>query len=238
MRVLAAYVSLMLVASLVGNGEEFRLAALEDAVVQLAVSSGDGKSVTAIGSGFVITPSDFVVTAAHLYWQAGTTINEQKGGQMLVQRFSRTGKSFRVPVELIAKDDERDIAIFRFDHRLAKSQWPEVEIKPLSLASKEPGIGDEIAFAGYFGSDPYPILSKGTVAGSTPVEPEQILIDVHVNRGQSGSPVVLLETGEVVGVAVGFVPASGISPGSPPQYSGVSRAAKAEYIKNLISAIR
>ena len=231
-------VCLAVLCTLPAKTQNSLVASLESSLVKIVVMSPDGKKAIPIGTGFVAGADNLIVTAAHLYWQAGTRINKNKGGSMIAQRISRSGKRFRVPIKLVATVDEHDVAVFTFDPNLAKRQWPEVDIKPLSLAEKEAEMGDDVAFAGYFAGDQYPVLSKGTIAGWTSKPLDQVLIDVHVNRGQSGSPVVLLENGQVVGVAVGFVPVSGVVPTGPAQYSGLSRAAKVEYVKNLVKSRR
>ena len=40
-------------------------------------------------------------------------------------------------------------------------------------------MGDDVAFAGYFEHDPYPVLSKGTIAGLTP-KAGQVLIATYM----------------------------------------------------------
>lgn len=238
MKYLVACACVAMLCSLPANTENLDLVALESSLVQLAVVSRDGKRVVLIGTAFVAVSDNLVVTAAHLYWQAGTAINKMKGGSIVVQRFSRSGKKFRVPVELVAANDNHDVAIFRFNIELAKKQWRDVNIKPLVLAEKEAEVGDDVAFMGYFGADKYPTLSKGTISGTTADRIPQLVIDKHANRGQSGSPLVLLESGQVVGVMVSFVLTAGPVISGPKAYSGLSRAAKSEYVKNLITSKR
>ena len=82
-------------------------------------------------------------------------------------------------------------------------------------------MGDNVIFVGYFASDDFPLLSRTVVSGFTGAAPgaEQVVLDLPANPGQSGSPVISLETGRVVGVLASFVPVT-LFPGTAPHTLG------------------
>ncbi len=220
--------------------KESLIAGVEDSVIKIVIILPDKDgSILPIGTGFFAEREDTVVTAAHVYWEAGKTMNDKKGGTIFATKPRRSGEVFRVPLVAIVTDDENDIALFKLDPGLIRKQSPNFEIKPLRLSEQEVSPGQQIFFVGYFGSDLFPMVSRGIVAGPTLVQlasgqrSDEIVIDVPVNRGQSGSPLLSLDDKEVVGMITAAVPTS-LTAGAPPSHSGLSRATKAGHMKKLI----
>lgn len=92
-----------------------------------------------------------------------------------------------------------------------------------------PKIGDDVFYFGYFGGDENPLACRGIVAGHD--ELTNILFDKPVLPGQSGSPLLSVQTGRVVGVVTATVPVTGTT-----LSVGISRATKTEYAKKLIDS--
>jgi S1-C subfamily serine protease len=208
-------------------------ASLDSAVVQIQVMIA-GKPPQPVGTGFFAERDDIIVTADHVYLGAEATINDSRDGMLMAVRQS-AGKSFFAPAELAAHDPQHDIALLRVDPRIVKAEWADFPAKPLRLAEREPEVGAEVAFAGFFGSDTMPMFIRGVVAGRTRPAPavEELVIEAPANQGQSGSPLVLASTGDVVGLMVTYVPVS-LTPGVQGN-SGLSRAAKVEYVSRLLA---
>jgi S1-C subfamily serine protease len=107
-----------------------------------------------------------------------------------------------VPATIVRADTEKDLALLKPSKK--------IDAQALRISSTENfHIGSEISFwgfpAGYSG--PSPMLSVGYLAGKDTVLTKskkwnpQWVINAAINHGNSGGPVVLVETGEVIGVA-------------------------------------
>src|SRR6266481_1837481 len=203
---------------------------IEQSVLKIVVLNPQNQ-VISVGTGFFVGNGTLIATASHVYLEAGKTIVDSGGGKMYALKSLRSGPKFAVPVQLAAEDFAHDVALLRFDPSLIKQQAPGFEIKPLELDSKKPEIGDSVEFMGYFAGDDYPLLSRTLVAGFTP-PPELLVLDLPANPGQSGSPVLSLENGKVVGILSSFVPVV-LVPGSLPTHSGLSRSVEVEHLKRL-----
>ena len=135
------------------------------------------------------------------------------------------------PLEFRTADFAHDIAILNFSSAEVKKQNPWFQIKSLSIDDTKPDLGDEVGFIGYFAGDELPIMSHTTIAGYTAM-PEQLILDLPANPGQSGSPVFVFRTGKVVGILASFVPVI-LVPGATPTHSGLSRSVEVVHLKRL-----
>lgn len=190
-----------------------------------------------VGTGFFVERNNLVATAAHVYLEGSRLIIDGGGGRLLLSKSLRSGGRFFVPFDLVQADFQHDVALLRFDPNAVKQQLPAFEIKPLQLDDNKPSIGDGVAFEGYFAGDDFPLFSRTLVSGftSSPPIPEQLVLDLPANPGQSGSPLISLESGKVVGVLASFVPVT-LFPGTAPTHSGLSRSVEAEHLKRLIGS--
>ncbi len=209
---------------------------LEKSVVKIVVLDSQGQMQSA-GTGFFVGNGKIVATAAHVYLEAAKVIIDRGGGQIVIVKNSRSGKRFLAPVEFVTADYGHDLALLRFDPAIVKQQAPEFAIRALEVDDHKLDIGDAVMFYGYFGADEFPLLSRTTVAGftSSPPSPEQIVLDLPANPGQSGGPVFSAESGKLVGVVASFVPAF-LTPGSLPTHSGLSRSVEVVHLKRLIES--
>jgi hypothetical protein len=160
-----------------------------------------------IGSGFIVNATGLVVTADHALFQKGTKkplvalIGARPIGQEL--RWYR----LRVVKRLRAGDTGRDIALLQLE---SDGQGGELVFPFLPISDTPAQLGDEVLIAGYprvfrSGIRPFPLFKRGIVASMrVPVDSDLVmLLDVQSAAGFSGSPVVSLATGTVLGVVKG-----------------------------------
>jgi S1-C subfamily serine protease len=207
---------------------------IEQSVVKVVVVGPNG--INSVGTGFFVADGKRIATAAHVYLEAARAVVEG-GGQMSAYKVLRDGHRWFLPVEYAAADFVHDVALLKFDPSVLQNQTPPFTAKALAFEGTKPEIGDPVAFVGYFAGDEFPLLSRTTIAGytSAPPIPEQLILDLPANPGQSGSPVFDLRTGKVVGVLASFVPVI-LVPGSLPTHSGLSRSVEVEHLKRLIES--
>jgi S1-C subfamily serine protease len=131
------------------------------------------KDLLGTGTGFLISSAGYVLTNHHV-------INGD--GRIEV---SLSGQTETVPAEVIAQDEERDIA-------LLKIALPSDKFKPLPVAAGDVGRGDPVAAFGFplsttLGSGLK--FTQGVVSAlPDPTNDGQILLDLRVNPGNSGGP--------------------------------------------------
>jgi S1-C subfamily serine protease len=213
-------------------GQENHITRAVDSVVQIVIMLPDA-SVRPVGTGFFVD-SDMIVTAGHVYWQAGQSLTETKGTGMLARKFSADGsKGFQVPILMLKNDTQHDVATFMIDPSMIRAKWPDFVIKPLSLARTVFEMGEDVVLVGFFGPDPFPVAIRGIVAGLPP-STDLLLLDILANRGQSGGPVVSIRTGEVAGLLTSTVPTT-YAPSKEASNSGICRAVRVEHIRALVS---
>ena len=213
-------------------GQENSFANASDSVVQIVISTPDGKMTA--GTGFFVE-DDIIVSAGHVYWQVGQSVTEDKGIRIFARKTSRTSGRFMIPLILINTDRKHDLVCFRLIPESFKESWPGFVVKPLMLSKQSPQLGDDVFLEGFIGVDEFPLLSRGVVAGQ-PTSSDDMLLDITANQGQSGAPIISMKTGEVVGVLTGTVPT--VFPGSTqPSSAGLSRATRSEYVRALLNSL-
>jgi S1-C subfamily serine protease len=229
-------VFLLTVVSVAQSQTKNTIAELQQSVVKIVMLDPQGQP-NSVGTGFFVDKGTLIATASHVFLEAGKMMVDHGGGKLLAWKNFSDGHKLVFPIELAAADYGHDTAIMKFDVAAANQQAkqePNFEIKPLTLDDHNPELGDTVGFLGFFASDDFPLWSRTVVSGFTPV-PKQIVLDVPANPGQSGSPVVSLESGKVVGVLTSFVPVI-LVPGSLPTHSGLSRSVEVEHLKRLIES--
>jgi hypothetical protein len=166
-------------------------------VVRVEVAGG-------VGAGFVVGDGTLIATAFHVV-ESGRSVTVIVAG----------GES--VDAEILAVDDERDLALLKVERRLAA---------PLELRNGAE-IGEQVYAIGHpfssWGTDDTEGLldwsvSRGIVSAVGPVN---LQTDAALNPGNSGGPVIGRD-GRVVGVAV-----SGTG-------SGVGIAVRSEHLTRLV----
>ena len=102
------------------------------------------------------------------------------------------------PIEIVASNDQTDLAIYRFDPKSFHENPKLAPIKPLVMADVLPPLGQEVVAIGYYSNYDFPFNSIGNV--SMIDKNEDIFSDLTLMPGNSGAPVCDLETGKVLGV--------------------------------------
>lgn len=168
------------------------------------------QQVTIIGSGFAISNDGKIISAAHLYNRLNEEQVKNLKANILVERGDFELERYMwLPITLINKNDENDIAIFQIQSN-QKTLFNKVEIGD----SDNVEVGDEVYFIGF----PYAaqlinegfgitlIVNKSTVSnikrsGKDPSHKRNwIIIDAISNPGNSGCPLMDIETNKVIGV--------------------------------------
>lgn len=211
-----------------------------NSVVQIAVATPPG-SVTNFGTGFFIREDGLIATASHVYLRALNAIVDSRAGVVIARRFSRTnrGQWVGAPIELVAQDYQHDVVLLKMQS--VDPLWKQVGgVFPLPLdAGARLEDGTQVSMRGYFGSDDFPLFLSGSTAGATVLGPslvQELLIVLPVVPGQSGSPLISVETGRVVGILTAIVPVS-LPFNQQPAHSGLARAVEVVHVKRLMESL-
>ena len=148
------------------------------------------------GTGLLVGAHE-VVTVEHVV-DAATTIRIERNGKVL-------GKAI-----VIGADGARDLALLKTKVAIVGHRF--------QISTKAPRLGDSVAVIGYPLELPLSV-TKGTVSGLGRVIPIRrikrrglIQTDAAVNPGNSGGPLLLLPSGQVIGlVDLGSLKTNGIA---------------------------
>jgi len=202
-----------------------------------------------VGTAFFINDDGYFVTANHvldLPPDAGyltVTIRQTDGGG--------AGLWF----DIIERDGGHDVALcraknyeaYRKSGPVAKRYgFPGFVLGSLRLSETPPILGTIIALPGFPLGSWNPTVQFGTLAATETINPNvsgvpkgrRFLLQVAVvaNQGNSGSPVIDVNTGEVVGIVIQAIPAPlfAVSPTVPvAQSSGIALAVPAKWAVEL-----
>jgi serine protease Do len=208
---------------------------------------GNQVNMQVVGTAFLVTSDGYFVTAAHVLQQY-----KPKSAQMTVGIRQRSGDISGRWFDVIEKDEAHDLALCKAVPFLKFAEnkdnpGTEQPVASLHVSSAHPITGEFIAIAGFPLGSWSPAIQFGTVAATTTTNPnagrvpagqrELLQIGASGNMGNSGSPVVELDTGEVIGVIVQAEPAPLFSPvGGVPlaQSSGIMLAVPASWVRDLL----
>ena len=202
----------------------------------LILSINDATRSVSLGSGFFIDRDGLVVTNAHVI-EDGTRLHLYVGDHAI----------HSMP-EVVAVDPDLDLAALRI--KGAASQT-------LTFAEEPPAEGSEVIAVGYpritdilqMGFALHPTIAIGTVSGLAQGRSRTegraasfIQTTGILNFGNSGGPLVDLETGEVAGMVVTTVPylerardRSGTSIGNVTMKSGIGYSIPAQVIQRWLA---
>ena len=166
---------------------------VQSGIVRIRVT---GCGFKGTGTGLLVGSHE-VATVEHVV-DAATSIRIERGGKVL-------GKAL-----VIGADGARDLALLKTKAAIAGHRF--------QISTKAPRLGDSVAVIGYPLGLPLSV-TKGTVSGLSRVIPIRrvkrrglIQTDAAVNPGNSGGPLLLLPSGQVIGlVDLGSLRANGIA---------------------------
>lgn len=167
------------------------------------------------GTGFFVSDK-LVVTAFHVVKSLTRDAENFEDGKVgyFVEKYDSNGKliySFRASV--LQTSEENDLALLNVESDLPQDQRLAVSVQPLKISDVPIQQGDSVAIIGYFGTEVEPYVSIGTVSLISNFEnrrdKELPLETIYVNSvslpGNSGGPIIALDTGKVVGVQLGVM---------------------------------
>lgn len=159
-------------------------------VVKLKERKGD--SLLPIGTGIIADENGYIITCAHLV----------KDKEFIEVEFWENEEITNHKASLIAVDDSFDIALLRVLKENCK--------KAKFIDAKYACRGIDIAVLGY--AFAVPTVTKGIIGAHAVFPPIWkysethllfMILDVTSNEGNSGGPVFLVKTGEVIGIVLG-----------------------------------
>jgi len=174
---------------------------------------GGGEAV-ALGSGFIVDPTGYVVTNNHVVGKA----------DKVTVIFQDNSKH---PATIIGRDEKTDIALLKIDtdRKLPFVQWGDSEAAQVGdwvMAVGNPfGLGGSVT-AGI-------ISARGRDINSGPYD-DFLQIDAPINRGNSGGPTFNL-AGEVIGINTAIYSPSGGS-------VGIGFAIPSSLAKNVVAQLK
>ncbi len=203
------------------------------------------------GSAFFINEDGYFLTAAHVL----SGFPPERGTLTVVVIQKTMGGQIGLHFEVIEKDTIHDIALCRAIG--FQEYWKRRDPKPpdnpgfylgtLKLKGEKPPVGTIIALAGFPLGSWNPTFQVGIVSATETINPNLpgvpagrkplLQIGVTANKGNSGSPVIEVDSGEVIGIIIQEIPAPMLSnvPELPfAQNSGVALAAPAEWAIELL----
>lgn len=179
--------------------------------------------LTIIGSGFAIGNDGKILSAAHLYNQLKQDQIDALMGMAMIQQEPNGLEHYKwLPLQLIKKDDTNDFALFQIE------DYSNTLLRELPLGdSDKVEIGQEAYFIGF----PYAaqlinegygitlivnstIISNVKQDGLDSAHPRNwFIVDAISNPGNSGCPLIDIETNTVVGVmTISFRTPSRVNP--------------------------
>ena len=136
------------------------------------------------GTGFFISPDGIIATAAHVIESVASTTKS-----LIVV----TDDGQFHEAKIIKEDKNSDLAILKING----GNFPALDLGYQDNVA----IGDRVGIAGYGGGYNFPLVHTGTISGRFASSSGAfVLVNAFVNRGNSGGPIFLLNTGRVIAI--------------------------------------
>lgn len=213
------YISILFLSSVLSGcdrkSEIEKVADARKSVVSLSLRLSDGRVFKQnMGTGFFIA-KDRLLTADHVVSSIERVTGAFPEGDVrtVAEKFSEDGETVAVlPVRVIGRDPANDIALLFVDTTYVSDSWKKLDIVPISISDEKISVGSRIALTGYFQEHLQPFTSIGTVGqfGTATMDggvriPNAVYCDLTTLPGNSGGPLISLETGKAVGMNIGAV---------------------------------
>jgi len=191
------------------NNLKEKIKLVKNSIIAIGFKPNPDK-ITIIGSGFAVRDDGKILSAAHLYKNLkpehvpnlmGLVMEKEEKDELIHYKW--------LPLELIRKEDKDDVALFQI------KDYENTLLKKLSLGDSEKiEVGEDVYFVGF----PYAaqlindrfgvtlIVNKGIISNikRDGVDPSQkrnwFIVDAISNPGNSGCPLIKLDTNEVIGI--------------------------------------
>jgi serine protease Do len=175
---------------------------------------GNALPETALGSGFIIDPSGYIVTNNHVIADAGKiTVTFQDGTKH--------------PAKLVGRDPKTDLALLKvdIDHPLPFVAWANSDTA--QVGDWVLAVGDPFGLGGTVSTGI--VSARGRDIGAGPYD-DFLQIDAAINRGNSGGPTFNLD-GQVVGINTAIYSPNGGS-------VGIAFAIPSNFAKPIIEQLK
>ncbi len=192
-----------------GQGLKEKIRAIGPSIVAIGFTPNP-QQVTIVGSGFCVSDDGKLLTAAHVWNQIPENLKANvKAFVMVEEKMDYLNRYQWITVKLVSKNDPDDIAILQLE------EYKETLLKPLELGDSDRlDVGQDVYFIGF----PYAaqlindgfgvtlVVNKGIISvvkrdGQKPEHPRSwIFVDTISNPGNSGCPLIDVETNKVIGV--------------------------------------
>jgi serine protease Do len=173
-----------------------------------------GRPVTALGSGFIIDPSGYVVTNNHVI-----------DGASDIEVTLSNGKDF--PAKLIGTDQKTDLALLKIDSPTPLPAVPFGDSDGIRVGDWVMAVGNPFGLGGTVTAGI--ISARGRDLHSGPYD-DFLQVDASINQGNSGGPTFDM-AGEVIGINTAIASPNGGS-------VGIGFAIPANEAKPVIAALR
>lgn len=181
------------------------------------------QQITIVGTGFCISDNGGILTVAHLYNQLNEEQRKNLKAFVMVERKQADLEKYQwMPIKLVSKSDSDDVALFQLD------EYKNTLLRKLELGDSEQiEVGQDAYFIGF----PYAaqlindgfgvtlVVNKTIVSNvkRDGVNPDHkrnwLILDAISNPGNSGCPLIDLETNKIIGVmAITFRTGSKVQP--------------------------
>ena len=188
-----------------------------------------------LGTGFIVSPDGYVITAGHVFQNIPEA--KIRIGFAIPNIENMRGNFILVDCDIVDRDERHDMALLKLGKNPFKGEVrsgyviQDKEVPILyglaTLDTNRPRDGETIGISGYPLGEPVLVTNAGWMATSwafkidvyaTPIPgapqwfqlpdvADVYLADVEVNPGNSGAPVYLVESAEVIGMCVSSKPA-------------------------------
>ncbi|MDP4000932.1 MAG: serine protease [bacterium] len=182
---------------------------IRNSIVAIGFSPGQNQ-ITITGSGFCISNDGKILTAAHIYNQTPSQFQSKLMAMAMIKQESNGLEHYVwLPLTFTKKEDKDDVALFQI------TDYEKTLLKPLEIDDSEKvEVGQEAYFIGF----PYAaqlineglgitltvnrtIISNIKQDGIDPIHPRNwFIVDAISNPGNSGGPLLDIETNKVIGV--------------------------------------
>lgn len=181
---------------------------VRSSIVAIGIKLGDKVSI--LGSGFAVSDDGKILSAAHVFNQVSQEQIQNLAAMAMVEQQENGLERYTwLPISLIKKDEVNDLVLFQAaDYKIAL-------LKKLELGDSDKiEVGDDVYFIGF----PYAaqlindgfgitlVVNKAIISnikrdGKDPAHKRNfIILDAISNPGNSGCPLINLETNKVIGV--------------------------------------